>query len=68
MTEINKEFGFYGTVKHKFNDPEHVEVIIYTAIRRIQQIAPELTILDITMMLNGRTGRHLADELLDIPG
>ena len=68
MTEINKEFGFYGTVKCKFDDPEHVEMIMYTAIRRIQQIIPELTALDITMMLNSRTGRHLADELLDIPG
>ena len=68
MTEINKEFGFYGTVKCKFDDPEHVEMIMFTAIRRIQQIIPELTALDITMMLNSRTGRHLADELLDIPG
>ena len=41
---------------------------MFTAIRRIQQIIPELTALDITMMLNSRTGRHLADELLDIPG
>ena len=66
--DINQEYGFYGTMKNRFDNPEDVKTIHQTAFNRIKQIYPELKDEAITEMLNGRAGRHFADELLDMPG
>ena len=66
--DINQEYGFYGTMKNRFDNLEDVKTIHQTAFNRIKQIYPELKDEAITEMLNGRAGRHFADELLDMPG
>ena len=68
MKDINKDFGFYGAVRCRFDNPEHVEMITFTAVRRMMQIQPNLSAVEITQILNSKTGRHMADELLDISG
>ena len=66
--DINQEYGFYGTMKNRFDNLEDVKTIHQTAFNRIKQIYPELSDTAISEMLNGRAGRHFADELLDMPG
>ena len=67
MVDINKEHGFYGTVKCSF-DEQATKNIWDVMVKRLVELYPEKTENDILDLLNGRAGRHFADELLDMPG
>ncbi|MBR4507025.1 MAG: hypothetical protein IKP24_00650 [Alphaproteobacteria bacterium] len=66
MVDINKEHGFYGTVKCSF-DEQATKNIWDVMVKRLVELYPEKTENDILDFLNGRAGRHLADRLLDVP-
>lgn len=66
MVDINKEHGFYGTVKSSF-DEQATKNIWDVMVKRLVELYPEKTENDILDFLNGRAGRHLADRLLDVP-
>ena len=38
--DINQEYGFYGTMKNRFDNLEDVKTIHQTAFNRIKQIYP----------------------------
>ena len=65
MLEINKEFGYYGTIKNQYNDKKQLGIIWETTVKRFQQIYPEKSKSEIYEFLNAKTGRHFADEILD---
>ena len=67
MTEINKEFGYYGTMSKWFEDLHQVDSIWDMTVKRLQQLYPDKTNEEILELLNSATGRHLADEILDGP-
>ena len=66
MTDINKEYGFYGTVKNSF-DEQSTNNIWDVIVKRLLELYPEKTEENILEFLNGKAGRHLADTLLDVP-
>jgi hypothetical protein len=66
MTDINKEYGFYGTVKNSF-DEQSTNNIWDVIVKRLIELYPEKTEENILEFLNGKAGRHLADTLLDVP-
>ena len=67
MTEINKEFGYYGTMSKWFEDQHQLDSIWDVTVKRLQQLYPNKTNEEIMELLNSATGRHLADEILDGP-
>ena len=66
MGEINKKFGFYGTIKSCF-DKDSTERIWDVTVKKLREMYPNKTEDEIIEFLNARTGRHFADELLDEP-
>ena len=64
--EINKQFGFYGTVKNQF-DTDSTKRIWDVTVKKLTEMYPNKTQDDIIEFLNARTGRHFADELLSGP-
>lgn len=66
MPEINKQFGFYGTIKNYF-DTKATKQIWNLMISKMTEMYPKKTEDEILEFLNARTGRHFAGELLDIP-
>lgn len=70
MTEkdINKKFGFYGTVKSTVGSTQATKKIWDAMVTRLVQMYPEKPIQEIYEFLNSRTGRHFADHLLDMCG
>lgn len=66
MTEINKKFGFYGTIRCSFDEKE-TNTIWDTTINRLNGLYTNKTENEIIEMLNSKAGRYLADELLDSP-
>ena len=64
MTEINKQFGFYGTIKNQFNQ-EDTKKVWDLMVKKLTEIYPEKPQEEIIDMLNARTGRQLADEIID---
>lgn len=66
MIEINKEFGFYGTIKNSF-DEESTNNIWDVMVKRLVGLYPEKTEDEIIEFLNSKAGRHLADQMLDGP-
>lgn len=67
MVEINKKFGFYGTMKNFF-DSKATKHIWDVMISKMTEMYPNKTEDEIVEFLNARTGRHFAEELLDIDG
>ena len=68
MTTINKQHGFYGALAARYASPDHQNAIWDITVKRLGQICPEKSADEILEFLNGRAGRHLADEILDGPG
>lgn len=68
MTKINKQHGFYGVPAARYTSPDHRNAIWDVTVKRLGQIHPEKSADEILEFLNGRAGRHLADEILDGPG
>ena len=66
MGEINKKFGFYGTINNRF-DKDSTERIWDVTVKKLCEMYPNKTEDEIIEFLNGRAGRHFADELLDEP-
>lgn len=66
MVEINKKFGFYGTIKNQF-DTDSTKRIWDVAVKKLTEMYPNKTQDEIIEFLNARTGRHFADELLNEP-
>lgn len=67
MIEINKDFGYYGTMHNWFDDEQHVDSIWDVTVKRLQQLYPEKSEEDIIEFLNCSAGRHLAEEIIDGP-
>ena len=68
MTTINKQHGFYGALVAHYASPDHRNAIWDITVKRLEQIHPEKSDDEIMEFLNGRAGRHLADEIFDVPG
>ena len=68
MTTINKQHGFYGALAAHYGSPDHRNAIWGITVKRLGQIHPEKSADEILEFLNGRAGRHLADEIFDGPG
>lgn len=68
MTTINKRHGFYGAMAAHYDSPDHRNAIWDAMVQRLGQIHPEKSADEILEFLNGRAGRHLADEIFDDPG
>ena len=68
MTTINKQHGFYGALAAHYGNPDHRNAIWDITVKRLGQILPEKSADEILEFLNGRAGRHLADEIFDGPG
>ena len=68
MTTINKQHGFYGALAAHYGSPDHRNAIWDITVKRLVQIHPEKSADEILEFLNGRAGRHLADEIFDGPG
>ena len=66
MAEINKKFGFYGTIRNLFN-ADSTNRIWDVMVKKLTEMYPDKTRDEIIEFLNARTGRHFADELLDEP-
>ena len=66
MVEINKKFGFYGTIKNQF-DTDSTKRIWDVTVKKLTEMYPNKTQDEIIEFLNARTGRHFADELLSEP-
>lgn len=66
MTEINKQFGFYGTIHCAFNEKD-TNIIWDTIVKRLDGLYKNRTEAEVIEMLNSKAGRHFADELLDSP-
>ena len=66
MVEINKKFGFYGTINNSFNAID-TQKIWDVVTQKLEEIYPNKTEDEIFEFLNAKTGRHFADELLDAP-
>lgn len=66
MAEINKKFGFYGTIRNLFN-ADSTNRIWDVMVKKLTEMYPDKTRDEIIDFLNARTGRHFADELLDEP-
>lgn len=66
MGEINKKFGFYGTINDQF-DKDSTERIWGVTVKKLCEMYPDKTEDEIIEFLNDKTGRHFADELLDEP-
>ena len=66
MGEINKKFGFYGTINNRF-DKDSTERIWDVTVKKLCEMYSNKTEDEIIEFLNARTGRHFADELLDEP-
>lgn len=67
MTKINKQFGFYGTIKDESFEQKDVDTIWDLINKKLVEIYPEKTEDDIVEFLNSRIGRHFADYLVDSP-
>lgn len=65
MTTINKRHGFYGAMAAHFGSLNHRNAIWDVMVLRLGQIHPEKSADEILEFLNGRAGRHLADEIFD---
>lgn len=63
--EINKQWGFYGTVKNTVRTQKATQEIWDAMVKRITDLYPEHNIEMIYNMLNSPVGRHLADDVLD---
>lgn len=68
MTAINKQHGFYGALAARYASPGHRNAIWDITVKRLGKIHPEKSADEILEFLNGRAGRHLADEIFDGPG
>ena len=68
MTTINKQHGLYGALVAHYASPDHRNAIWDVTVKRLGQLCPEKSADEILEFLNGRAGRHLADEILDGPG
>ena len=68
MPTINKQHGFYGALAGHYDSPDHRNAIWDETVKRLGQIHPEKSADEILEFLNGRAGRHMADEILDGPG
>ena len=66
MGEINKKFGFYGTINNRF-DEDSTKRIWDVTVKKLCEMYPNKTEDEIIEFLNAKTGRHFADELLDEP-
>lgn len=66
MGEINKKFGFYGTINNRF-DKDSTERIWGVTVKKLREMYPNKTEDEIIEFLNDKAGRHFADELLDEP-
>ena len=66
MGEINKKFGFYGTINNRF-DKDSTERIWDVTVKKLREMYPNKTEDEIIEFLNDKAGRHFADELLDEP-
>ena len=67
MTAINKHHGFYGALATRYASPDHRNAIWDITVKRLGQINPEKSADEILEFLNGRAGRHLADEIFNGP-
>ncbi len=65
MTTINKQHGFYGALAAHYGSTDHRNAIWDITVKRLGQIHPEKSADEILEFLNGRAGRHLADEIFD---
>lgn len=66
MVEINKKFGFYGTVRTQF-DVDRTDMIWFVVLKRLCGLYTNKPQEEIIELLNAKAGRHFADELLDMP-
>ena len=66
--EINKKFGFWGTIKIYAETEKITRNIWMLALKRIKGLYPEKTEEEIVDFLNSRYGRHFADSLVDAAG
>jgi len=66
MSEINKQFGFYGTINNQF-DEDSTKRIWDVTVKKLVEMYRNKTEDEIIDFLNSTTGRHFADELLDEP-
>lgn len=66
MAEINKKFGFYGTIRNQF-DEDSTKRIFDVTVKKLTEMYPNKTQDEIIEFLNAKAGRHFADELLDEP-
>jgi len=64
---INKQFGFWGTLKCHAKDTKELTDIWNAITVKLMELYPEKTEQDIVDFLNSRCGRHFADNLLDNP-
>lgn len=67
MMQINKDYGYYGTMNNWFDDQKHVDSIWDVTVKRLAQLYPDKTEDEIIEFLNASAGRHLADEIIDGP-
>lgn len=67
MVEINKKFGFYGTIKNYIGSQQQVRTIWNIMLQKLSEMYPEKTSDECAELLNSSVGRHLADELTDMP-
>ena len=66
MVEINKKFGFYGTMKNQVGVIQTKQIWNITLLK-ISEMYPEKKKEEIIDLLNSPAGRHFADELTDMP-
>ena len=63
--EINKKFGFWGTIQIYAKTEERTRNIWDLVLKRIKDLYSEKTEKEIVNFLNSRYGRHFADSLID---
>ncbi len=62
---INKEWGFYGTIKNQFEVPRDAIAAWNLMVCQLGNLYPNKTNEEIIEFLNSTVGRHLADYLAD---
>ncbi len=63
--EINKDWGFWGTVTNYAETEQQVQDIWDATLARLGELYPQKKDNEIIEFLNSRSGRHFADSLLD---
>ncbi len=65
-TEINTEYGFWGTMANHIDNDADLKQIWDSAVRKILQTKSKADTSYACEFLNSRVGRHLADSLIDV--